>query len=41
MLLSNTQSLNFEQTNAGLKVNLPNPAPGKSAYVPKIEGPIT
>lgn len=32
--------LSFEQTEAGLKVNLPEQAPGKDAFVLKIEGAV-
>ena len=38
-LLGNDQ-LSFEQTEAGLKVKLPEQAPGKDAFVLKIEGVI-
>ena len=38
-LLGNDK-LSFEQTAAGLKVNLPEQAPGKNAFVLKIEGAI-
>lgn len=39
-LLGHSENLVFEQTSGGLKVNLPNQAPGKSAFVLKIEGAI-
>ena len=39
-LLGNRKALVFQQTNEGIKVDLPEQAPGKSAFVLKIEGNI-
>lgn len=39
-LLGHGEALTFDQTGDGLKVNLPAEAPGKSAFVLKIEGAI-
>ncbi len=39
-MLGTPGKLNFTQTTEGLKVNLPDQAPGKIAYVLKIEGAV-
>jgi len=39
-LLGYRDRLNFQQTGEGLKVQLPDQAPGKIAFVLKIEGAI-
>lgn len=39
-LLGHAGKLEFEHTSEGLKVQLPEAAPGKSAYVFRIEGAI-
>ncbi|WP_262886738.1 alpha-L-fucosidase C-terminal domain-containing protein [Mucilaginibacter humi] len=40
-LLGSSGNLVFEQTPSGLKVNLPEQVPGKSAFVLKIQGAIS
>ncbi|HMI01405.1 MAG TPA: alpha-L-fucosidase [Pedobacter sp.] len=39
-LLGNRKALVFQQTNEGIKIDLPEQVPGKSAFVLKIEGNI-